>query len=68
MNLFLALHAFGLAHELHGEQLLPIGTVYDPFVLRGLDALVYSLYNDAKFIVVGTPSGISLENVSRTWT
>jgi pyruvate dehydrogenase E1 component len=41
-------------------MLIPIGTVYDPFVLRGLDALVYSLYNDSRFIVVGTPSGISL--------
>ena len=39
MNLFLALHALGLGHELHGEHLLPIGTVYDPFVCRGLDAL-----------------------------
>ena len=40
--------------------MLPIGTVYDPFVLRGLDALVYGLYSGARFIVVGTPSGISL--------
>lgn len=60
MNLFLLLGQLGLAHEHHGELLLPIGTVYDPFVLRGLDALVYGLYNGARFIVVGTPSGISL--------
>ncbi|MFA5775193.1 MAG: transketolase C-terminal domain-containing protein [Ilumatobacteraceae bacterium] len=60
MNLFLTLHAFGLAHELHGEHLLPIGTLYDPFVCRGLDALVYALYNGARFIVVGTPAGITL--------
>ena len=60
MNLFLALHAFGLSHELHGEQLLPIGTVYDPFVCRGLDALIYALYNDARFVVVGTPAGVTL--------
>jgi pyruvate dehydrogenase E1 component len=60
MNLFLLLGQLGLAHEHHGEMLIPIGTVYDPFVLRGLDALVYSLYNDSKFIVIGTPSGISL--------
>jgi pyruvate dehydrogenase E1 component len=58
--LFLALHAFGLGHELHGEHLLPIGTVYDPFVCRGLDALIYALYNGAKFILVGTPSGVTL--------
>ena len=60
MNLFLLLHGLGLGHELHGEHLLPIGTVYDPFVCRGLDALIYALYNDARFVVVGTPSGITL--------
>ena len=60
MNLFLTLHALGLGHELHGEHLLPIGTVYDPFVCRGLDALIYALYNGARFVVVGTPSGITL--------
>jgi pyruvate dehydrogenase E1 component len=60
MNLFLMLHALGLGHELHGEHLLPIGTVYDPFVCRGLDALIYALYNGARFILVGTPSGITL--------
>jgi pyruvate dehydrogenase E1 component len=60
MNLFLMLHALGLGHELHGEHLLPIGTVYDPFVCRGLDALVYALYNGARFVLVGTPSGVAL--------
>lgn len=60
MNLFLMLHALGLGHELHGEHLLPVGTVYDPFVCRGLDALIYALYNGARFVVVGTPSGITL--------
>src|SRR6056297_3624898 len=60
MNLFLALHAFGLGHELHGQHLLPIGTVYDPFVCRGLDALIHALYNDARFVVVGTPAGVTL--------
>jgi pyruvate dehydrogenase E1 component len=60
MNLFLLLHALGLGHELHGEHLLPIGTVYDPFVCRGLDAFIYALYNGARFIVVGTPAGVTL--------
>jgi pyruvate dehydrogenase E1 component len=60
MNLFLALHAMGLGHELHGQHLIPIGTVYDPFVCRGLDALIYALYNGARFVVVGTPAGITL--------
>lgn len=60
MNLFLALHALGLGHELHGEHLIPIGTVYDPFVCRGLDALIYGLYSGARFILVGTPAGVTL--------
>ncbi len=60
MNLFLLLGQLGLAHEHHGEMLVPIGTVYDPFVLRGLDAFVYSLYNGGRFIVAGTPSGVTL--------
>ena len=50
----------GTSYELCGQQLFPIGTVYDPFVCRGLDALIYDLYNRAKMIVVGTPSGITL--------
>jgi len=60
MNLFLLLHALGLGHDLHGHHLLPIGTVYDPFVCRGLDALIYGLYSGSRFVVVGTPSGITL--------
>ena len=60
MNLFMLLGQLGVSHDHHREHLLPIGTVYDPFVLRGLDALIYSLYNDARFVVVGTPSGVTL--------
>lgn len=60
MNLFMLLGQLGLSYELCGQHLLPIGTVYDPFVCRGLDALIYGLYAGAKFIFAGTPSGISL--------
>ena len=60
MNLFLLLGALGLSHSLFGERLLPIGTLYDPFVCRGLDALNYACYQDARFVVAGTPSGITL--------
>jgi len=59
-NLFLALGALGLAHELSGTTLLPIGTLYDPFVTRGLDALYHALYAGGRFIVAATPSGVSL--------
>ncbi|MBN9049211.1 MAG: transketolase [Rhizobiales bacterium] len=60
MNLFIALSALGLSHSINGERLLPIGTLYDPFIARGLDALNYACYQDARFIVVATPSGITL--------
>jgi pyruvate dehydrogenase E1 component len=59
-NLFLLLGAAGLAPALHGARLLPVGTVYDPFVNRGLDALLYACYQDARFLLVSTPSGITL--------
>ncbi len=60
MNLFLLLGQLGIAAETFGEPLVPIGTVYDPFVLRGLDAFVYSLYAGSRFVVVGTPAGVTL--------
>ncbi|WP_337997537.1 transketolase [Oleispirillum naphthae] len=59
-NLFLLLGAAGLAHSLFGTRLLPVGTVYDPFIARGLDALTYACYQDARFLLVGTPSGVTL--------
>jgi len=59
-NLFLMLAALGLSHEIFGRRLLPIGTLYDPFIARGLDALNYACYQDARFILVATPSGITL--------
>jgi pyruvate dehydrogenase E1 component len=60
MNLFLLLGQLGLAYDLSDQLLLPVGTVYDPFVLRGLDAFIYSVYSGARFVVAGTPSGITL--------
>jgi pyruvate dehydrogenase E1 component len=60
MNLFLLLSALGLSHSINGERLLPIGTLYDPFIARGLDALNYACYQDARFILVATPSGVTL--------
>jgi pyruvate dehydrogenase E1 component len=59
-NLFLLLAALGLAGPLFGVRLLPVGTLYDPFIARGLDALNYACYQDARFLLVATPSGITL--------
>ena len=59
-NLFLMLAALGLSGDLFGERLIPIGTLYDPFIARGLDSLNYACYQDARFLLVATPSGITL--------
>ena len=59
-NLFMMLGQLGLSYEIENQILFPIGTVYDPFVRRGLDAFFQGIYSGAKFIVVGTPSGVSL--------
>ena len=59
-NLFLLLAALGLSEPLFGARLLPVGTLYDPFINRGLDALNHACYQDARFMVVGTPAGITL--------
>lgn len=60
MNLFTMLGALGRSGELNHQTLLPIGTVYDPFVVRGLDAFIHSVYSGARFVVAGTPSGVTL--------
>jgi len=60
MNLFLLLGAAGLSNSLFGARILPVGTLYDPFISRGLDALNYACYQDARFLLVATPSGVTL--------
>ena len=59
-NFFLMLTSLGLAAPHFGTRLIPVGTVYDPFIARGLDALNYACYQDARFLLVGTPSGLTL--------
>jgi len=59
-NLFLMLAALGLSGDLFGQRLVPIGTLYDPFIARGLDSLNYACYQDARFMLVATPSGLTL--------
>ena len=59
-NLFIMLGALGLSHSINGERLLPVGTLYDPFILRAADQLNYACYQDARFMLVATPSGVTL--------
>ncbi|MDP6666172.1 MAG: pyruvate dehydrogenase [Dehalococcoidia bacterium] len=60
MNMFLLLAQLGLSERMSGKRLVPIGTVYDPFIARATDALINGLYQESRFILVATPSGISL--------
>ncbi|MDH5334129.1 MAG: pyruvate dehydrogenase, partial [Thermoleophilia bacterium] len=60
MNLVLALGQLGLTWDFQRERLFPIGALYDPFVMRALEGIVFSVYQGARFVLCGTPSGISL--------
>jgi pyruvate dehydrogenase E1 component len=59
-SFFILLSVLGLAPELSGRRLLPIGTLYDCFLPRGLDPLLHATYSKARFILIASPSGISL--------
>jgi pyruvate dehydrogenase E1 component len=59
-NFFSLLGALGLSYELNGNLLFPVGTVYDVFLKRGLDMLTNAIYSNSRFILVGTPSGVTL--------
>ncbi len=59
-NFFSLLSALGLSYELNGNLLFPVGTVYDVFLQRGLDMLSNGIYSNSRFILVGTPSGVTL--------
>lgn len=59
-NFFSLLSCLGLSQELTGNLLLPVGTVYDVFLKRGLDMLANGIYSESRFILVGTPSGVTL--------
>src|SRR5258708_19997473 len=58
-NLFLLLAALGLSGSMFGARLLPVGTLYDPFIKRGLDALNYGCYQDSRFMLAPTPSSLT---------
>ncbi|KAJ1631722.1 transketolase domain-containing protein [Pavlovales sp. CCMP2436] len=59
-NLAQLLSALGLSAPLFGHRLFPIGTLYDPFISRALDTLTFGAYQDSRFMLVGTPSGVTL--------
>ena len=50
----------GATFSRDGQPLLPIGTLYDPFVTRALEQWSFGIYAGGQSILVGTPSGVSL--------
>jgi pyruvate dehydrogenase E1 component len=59
-NLVGLLTELGLTWARDGEPLLPIGTLYDPFVNRALEPWSFGLYAGSQSILIGTPSGVTL--------
>ncbi len=59
-NLVGLLGELGLTWARDGQPLLPIGTLYDPFVNRALEPWSFGIYAGAQSILVGTPSGVTL--------
>ena len=60
VNLVGLLSELGLTWSRDGEPLLPIGTLYDPFITRALEPWSFGIYAGGQSILVGTPSGITL--------
>ncbi|HMJ03548.1 MAG TPA: pyruvate dehydrogenase [Conexibacter sp.] len=59
-NLVGVLAELGLTWSRDGQPLLPIGTMYDPFVNRALEPWSFGIYSGAQSVLVGTPSGVTL--------
>ncbi|HET6447971.1 MAG TPA: pyruvate dehydrogenase, partial [Conexibacter sp.] len=60
VNLVSLLGELGATWSRDGQPLLPIGTLYDPFVTRALEPWSYGMYAGGQSILVGTPSGVTL--------
>jgi len=60
VNLVSLLGELGATWSRWGEPLLPIGTLYDPFVTRALEPWSFGVYGGGQSILVGTPSGVTL--------
>jgi len=65
-----ALLAFAFGREKYAiegkDRLIPVVTIYDVFWKHAYTQIYYALYDDARFIAVGTPSGTSLSRESGT--
>ncbi|MED6335081.1 MAG: pyruvate dehydrogenase [Planctomycetota bacterium] len=68
-NCMSAAGSFGRMAHYTGHPCFPIMTVYDFFIKRALDQLFYNLYWGAEFVIIGTPSGVTLspEGAQHSW-
>ncbi len=68
-NVMSCMGSYGQMKRLLGIPLIPLMTVYDFFVKRALDQFFYNLYWQSSFILVGTPSGVTLspEGAQHGW-
>jgi pyruvate dehydrogenase E1 component len=60
VNLVGLLGELGATWSRFGQPLLPVGTIYDPFVARALEPWSFGIYAGGQSILVGTPSGVTL--------
>jgi pyruvate dehydrogenase E1 component len=60
VNLVGLLGELGATWSRDGQALLPVGTIYDPFVARALEPWSFGIYAGGQSILVGTPSGVTL--------
>ena len=59
-NLVGLLGELGATWSRDGRPLLPIGTIYDPFVNRALEQWSFGMYAGGQSILIGTPAGVTL--------
>jgi pyruvate dehydrogenase E1 component len=60
VNLVCLLGELGATWSRWGQRLIPVGTLYDPFVSRALEPWSYGIYAGGQSILIGTPSGVTL--------
>ena len=60
VNLVGLLGELGATWSRTGQPLLPVGTIYDPFLARALEPWSFGIYSGGQSILVGTPSGVTL--------
>ncbi|PIT99337.1 MAG: pyruvate dehydrogenase [Bdellovibrionales bacterium CG10_big_fil_rev_8_21_14_0_10_45_34] len=68
-NVMSCVGSFGKMRDILGISIIPLMTVYDFFVKRALDQFFYNLYWKSSFLLVGTPSGVTLspEGAQHGW-